>query len=106
SIPHETMMAGWSKPEHPRTVPPAPKLVSDRADIVRVAELIAKARNPVVLTEGAGRTAEGFDALVALSDLAALPVVEKPGATFASFPKDHPMHQGQDFSPYWSTTDL
>jgi len=80
--------------------------VSAQNDIARVAELIAKARNPVVMTEGVGRTEEAFNALVALSDLAALPIVEKPGATFANFPKDHPMHQGHDFSQYWSTTDL
>ena len=106
SIPHETMVPTWSMPEQRRVVPPAPKLVSAQTDIARVAELIAKARNPVVLTEGAGRTPEGFDALVALADLAALPIVEKPGATFANFPKDHPMHQGHNFSQYWSTTDL
>jgi thiamine pyrophosphate-dependent acetolactate synthase large subunit-like protein len=87
-------------------VPPAPKLVSAQNDIARVAELIAKAKNPVVMTEGVGRTAEAFDALVALADLAALPIVEKPGATFANFPKDHPMHQGHDFKPYWDTSDL
>jgi thiamine pyrophosphate-dependent acetolactate synthase large subunit-like protein len=87
-------------------VPPAPKLVSAQNDIARVAELIAKAKNPVVMTEGAGRTAEAFEALVALADLAALPIVEKPGATFANFPKDHPMHQGHDFKPYWDTSDL
>jgi thiamine pyrophosphate-dependent acetolactate synthase large subunit-like protein len=106
SIPHETMVATWSMPEQRRVVPPAPKLVSAPSDIARVAELIAKARNPVVLTEGAGRTSEGFDALVELSDLMALPIVEKPGATFANFPKDHPMHQGHDFSQYWNTSDL
>jgi acetolactate synthase-1/2/3 large subunit len=106
SIPHETMMAAWSMPERRRTVPPAPKLVSAFGDITRAAELIAKARNPVVLTEGVGRNPESFEALVALSELAALPIVEKPGATFANFPKDHPMHQGHDFSQYWSTTDL
>ena len=106
SIPHETMMATWSMPEQQRTVPPAPKLVSAPEDVARAAELIAQARNPVVLTEASGRNAEAFDALVALSDLMALPVVEKPGATFANFPKDHPMHQGHDFDQYWGTTDL
>lgn len=106
SIPHETMVAAWTAPEQRRSVPPAPKLVSAQNDIARVAELIAKAKNPVVMTEGAGRTPEGFDALVALSELMALPVVEKPGATFANFPKDHPMHQGHDFKPYWDTSDL
>jgi acetolactate synthase-1/2/3 large subunit len=106
SIPHETMVAAWSAPEQRRAVPAAPKLVSAQADIARVAALIAKAKNPVVMTEGAGRTPEAFDALVALCDLAALPIVEKPGATFANFPKDHPMHQGHDFKPYWDTSDL
>jgi len=106
SIPHETMMSPWSPPEQRRNVPPAPKLVSAPADIAQAAELIAKARNPVVLTEAAGRNPEAFEALINLSELVALPIVEKAGATFANFPKDHPMHQGHDFSQYWSTTDL
>jgi acetolactate synthase I/II/III large subunit len=106
SIPHETMMADWKRPEKPRNVPPAPKLVCAPDDIRKVAELIAKARNPVVLTEAVGRDAEAFHALVALSDKASLPVVERPGAIFANFPKDHPMHQGHDFSRFWGDTDL
>jgi acetolactate synthase I/II/III large subunit len=106
SIPHETMMADWKRPEKPRNVPPAPKLVSAPDDIRKVAELIAKARNPVVLTEAVGRDAEAFHALVALSDKASLPVVERPGAIFANFPKDHPMHQGHDFNRFWGDTDL
>src|SRR6185437_11697904 len=60
SIPHETMMAAWSMPEQQRTVPTAPKLVSAPEDIARAAELIAKARNPVVLTEASGRNADAF----------------------------------------------
>lgn len=106
SIPHETMVAPWSPPDNRRSVPPAPRLVSAAADIEKVAALIAQARNPVILTEGAGRDPEAFQALIALCDLAALPVVEKPGAIFANFPKDHPMHQGHDFDPYWQSTDL
>jgi thiamine pyrophosphate-dependent acetolactate synthase large subunit-like protein len=58
------------------------------------------------MTEAAGREVETFEALVALCELAALPVVEKPGALFSSFPNDHPMHQGHDFGPYFDTTDL
>jgi acetolactate synthase I/II/III large subunit len=100
------MMADWKRPEKPRNVPPASKLVCAPDDIRKVAELIAKARNPVVLTEAVGRTAEAFHALVALSEKAALPVVEKAGAIFANFPKDHPMHQGHDFNRFWGDTDL
>ncbi len=106
SIPHETMMAGWTRPEKRQEVPPAPKLVCAPDDVKKVAELLAKARNPVVLTEAAGRDAEAFGALVALSDKIALPVVERPGAIFVNFPKDHPMHQGHDFNKFWNDTDL
>ncbi|HET7679988.1 MAG TPA: thiamine pyrophosphate-dependent enzyme [Xanthobacteraceae bacterium] len=106
SIPQETMMAGWTRPEKRQEVPAAPKLVSAPDDVKKVAELLAKARNPVVLTEAAGRDAEAFRALVALSDKIALPVVERPGAIFVNFPKDHPMHQGHDFNKFWNDTDL
>ena len=106
SIPHEIMMAPWSMPEHLREIPKAPKTLAPAEDIERLAGLLAKAKNPVVMTEAAGREVETFEALVALSDLAALPIVEKPGALFASFPNDHPMHQGHDFDPFWEDTDL
>lgn len=106
SIPHETMVAGWAMPERPRDVPPAPKLVCAPEDIRKVANLIAKAKNPVIMTEGAGRDAETFNALVTLSEAAAIPVVQKPGALFSNFPRSNPMHQGYDFNPFWNETDL
>jgi acetolactate synthase I/II/III large subunit len=106
SIPHEIMVAPWSRPDNKRAVPPAPKLVSAPSEIAGAARLIAEADNPVILTEAAGRDAASFEALVALSELVALPVVEKPGAIFANFPNDHPMHQGYDFKPFWNEADL
>ena len=68
--------------------------------------LLVKAENPVVLTEAAGREVETFEALVALSERIALPVVETSGALFANFPKNHPMHQGHDFTSYKDASDL
>ena len=106
SIPHEIMTGDWNRPERPREVPAAPKLVCAPGDIRKVAQLIAQARNPVVFTEAAGREAAAFHALVALSDKAALPVVEKSGSIFVNFPKDHPMHQGNDFNLFFNETDL
>ncbi len=106
SIPHEVMVAPWAKPEHPREVPAAPKTLTPAGDIEKIAGLLAKASSPVVVTEAAGRDVETFEALVALSELIALPVVEQPGALFANFPNDHPMHQGHDFEPYFDETDL
>lgn len=106
SIPHETMTAEWTPPERLRDVPPAPKLVCAPSDVSKVARLLIEARNPVVFTEAAGRDAKAFEALVTLCDKLALPVVEKAGALFTNFPKDHPMHLGHDFNTFWSETDL
>ena len=59
-----------------------------------------------MLTEGAGREVETYEALVALCDMFALPLVEKPGALFANFPKDHPLYQGTEIKPFWNDMDL
>ncbi|MGH8650437.1 MAG: thiamine pyrophosphate-dependent enzyme, partial [Burkholderiales bacterium] len=67
---------------------------------------LSKAKRPLVLTEGAGQEVETYEALVALCEKFALPVVEKPGALFANFPKDHPLYQGIDIKPFWNDMDL
>ncbi|NQU69058.1 MAG: thiamine pyrophosphate-binding protein, partial [Rhodospirillales bacterium] len=106
SVSTETLMEEWNPPENPRDVPPAPKLHTAPEDIQKLATLIAKAKNPVVLTEAGGRDPEGFKAMIRLSELAALPVVENAGSLFANFPKDHPMHQGSNFAPFKQDSDL
>ena len=106
SIPHEIMVSPWELPDKVRDIPAAPKLICAPEDIERVAGLIKGAKNPVILTEGAGREPEAFAGLVALAESAALPVVELNGALFANFPKEHALHQGHDFSRFWDDTDL
>ena len=71
-------------------------------DIEKLAARLSKAKHPVVLTEGAGQEIETYEALVALCEKFALPVVEKPGALFANFPKDHPLYQGTDIKSFWN----
>ena len=99
-------MDGWTPPANPRTVPPAPRMLTAPEDIEKLAAQISKAKHPVVLTEGAGQEVETYEALVALCEKFALPVVEKPGALFANFPKDHPLYQGTDIKPFWNDMDL
>lgn len=106
SVSTETLMDEWSPPNNPRDVPPAPKLQTAPEEIEQLARLIAKAKNPVVLTEAGGRDPACFEAMIRLSELAALPVVENRGSLFANFPKQHPMHQGSDFSPFKDDADL
>ncbi len=106
SVSTETMLDEWSPPANGRTIPAAPINLTAPQDIEKLAGLLAKAKNPVVLAEASGSDAGTFEALVALSEAAALPVVEKPGALLANFPKDHPMHLGHDFEPFWEDSDL
>jgi len=106
SVSTETLMDSWTPPANPRAVPPAPRILTAPEDIEKLAAQISKAKHPVVLTEGAGQEVETYEALVALCDKFALPVVEKPGALFANFPKGHPLHQGTDIKPFWREVDL
>ena len=106
SVSTETLMDGWTPPANPRKVPPAPRMLTAPEDIEKLAAQLSKAKHPVVLTEGAGQEVETYEALVALCEKFALPVVEKPGALFANFPKDHPLYQGTDIKPFWTDMDL
>ena len=106
SVSTETLMAGWTPPANPRTVPAAPRMLTAPEDIDKLAAALSKAKHPVVLTEGAGQEVATYDALIALCEKFALPVVEKPGALFANFPKDHALYQGTDIKPFWNDMDL
>ncbi len=106
SVSTETLMAPWTPPANPRAVPPAPRLLTAPEDIEKLAAQLSKAKRPVVLTEGAGQEVETYEALIALCEKFALPVIEKPGALFANFPKDHPLYQGTDIKPFWNDMDL
>ena len=106
SVSTETLMDRWTPPANLRKIPPAPRLLTAPEDIEKLAALLSKAKRPVVLTEGAGQEVETYDALVSLCEKFAIPVVEKPGALFANFPKDHPLYQGTDIKPFWNEMDL
>ncbi len=100
----ETLMADCAPPASPRTV--RPRLCSPPANIERLAELVAQAANPMVLTEAAGRETETCEALVALAERATLPVVERSTMLFPYFPKNHPLHQGPDLDALGNDADL
>ncbi len=106
SVSTETLMDEWTPPTNGRMVPAVPRNLSAPEDIERLAGQLSKAQNPVVLTEAAGREVETYEALVALCEQLALPVVETGSALFANFPKDHELHQGQSFAPFKHEADL
>lgn len=106
NVPIETMLQEWAKPDRFENAPPPVPPRAPVDDIERVANLLLDAKNPVITTEAAGRSAAGYRALVALAEALAIPVVETPSSLFSNFPKDHPLHGGPSFKPYFETADV
>lgn len=102
----ETMLQEWLRPEQLRKVPQAPKLQPTSADIEKIAALLANAKCPVISVENAGPDQKTFDALIELTELLAIPVVESPGAFFANFPKSHDLYLGANITPLLEEMDL
>jgi len=106
SVSTETLMDEWTAPENARNIPAAPRVLTAPEDVDKLAGHLVKSKTPVVLTEAAGQDPEAYQALLDLCELLSLPVVENPGALFANFPKNHPLHQGHNFKQFWEKTDL
>jgi thiamine pyrophosphate-dependent acetolactate synthase large subunit-like protein len=104
NAPLEVMLQEWTPRENPRRVPPPPKTRPTDRDVERITELLIGARNPVILTETAGRDPAAFAALVELADLFAISVGGR--AAFANFPKNHPLHLGTGIQPFLKDADL
>ena len=105
-VPIEVMMAKWPQPAKMRKAPPPGITRPADSDIQKVADMLLAAKNPVLTTAAAGRTVAGHDALVALCDLLALPVVEGGSAEVTNFPKEHPLHQGFEGNALLREADL
>ncbi|MFC9061666.1 thiamine pyrophosphate-dependent enzyme [Streptomyces sp. NPDC057074] len=105
NIPLEILLEDWDGREAKPVAPPGATHSSpEEADLV--AELIREARNPVVVTETAGREAGGFESLVAFAEAWRIPVVEPDSAVCGNFPRTHPLHAGSDIGPWMDEADL
>jgi acetolactate synthase-1/2/3 large subunit len=76
----------------------------DPRSIQTAADILAEARNPLIITSSAGRSPENVEKLVALSDSFAIPVVAF-NPRYMCFPTDHPMHAGFSPAPFLNTSD-
>lgn len=83
---------------------PAPA-AADAGSIEQAADWLATAKAPLVITANAGRTPRGFDALTALADRCALPVVSFH-QRFANLPSAHPMNFGTQPRPLLNEADV
>jgi acetolactate synthase I/II/III large subunit len=106
TLPREVLMSevdGSPMPEP--TLAPAARTGAGDPDALReVAARLVRSERPMVVTATTGRTQEGFDALLRLAELLALPVVERRERV--NFPTAHPLHQGYDPGPLMEQADL
>jgi acetolactate synthase-1/2/3 large subunit len=84
--------------------PPSRIGAGDPEALREVAARLVRSERPLVLTSTTGRSRRGFDALVRLAELLALPVVERRDRT--NFPTSHRLHQGFQPGPFVDTADV
>ena len=106
TLPREVLMTevGEVKQPAPELTAPARLGAGDPDALRDVAQHLVRSERPVVLTSTSGRTRQGFEALVKLATLLALPVVERRERT--NFPSSHPLHQGFQPGPFVETADV
>lgn len=104
-IPIETMIHDWTPGSKMRAIADAPRTRPADADIAALADLILQSRSPLIITDSAGREVAGFNSLVELAELFAIPVVES-AALYANFPKSHPLYLGGQSERYLQHADL
>jgi acetolactate synthase-1/2/3 large subunit len=106
TLPREVLMTevGDIRQPGPEHAPPARSGAGDPDALRDVARRLVGSERPVVLTATTGRTRQGFEGLVRLAELLALPVVERRERT--NFPTSHPLHQGFQPGPFVEAADL
>jgi len=93
SLPMEYLFDKMTKNAAADNVPiPAP--VADPAAIEELAALLAGAKNPIIITEEAGRNPSVVEKLVELAELIGAGVVESRASSYVNFPRTHPLHAG------------
>ncbi len=104
SLPREVLgepAAGETRQPRARPRPPHPS----PADIERLADWIAEARAPLIITSSAGRHPEDSVALARLAERFALPVVGSSPRHFV-LPSSHPMYMGTTVGGLLPDADL
>src|SRR6201991_4684979 len=104
-LPREPLSASLN--EEPAITPrPAPRPAHpDPAAIEELADWIAKAERPLIITAGPGTDDAAVGALGKVAERAAIPVVSH-NARSVALPSSHPMNAGYDSGPLVAAADL
>src|SRR5207245_1696127 len=105
SIPMEYLFDKMTKNASAENVPvPAP--MADPAAIEELAATLADAKNPVIITEEAGRSTVVVEKLVELAELLGAGVVESRASSYVNFPRRHPLHAGFEPQEFLQEADV
>ncbi len=106
ALPREVL--AWHVDEFTYTSPgriqPASPAAPDPDALERAASILAKSKNPVIITNWGGRNPGVMPALVALAEKYAIPVVEYRNR-FVAMPRHHPMFAGGNPDPFVEAAD-
>jgi acetolactate synthase-1/2/3 large subunit len=93
SVPIEDLMADMPQPLPAPAALPRP-VAADPAALDELADALAAARRPLIITEEAGRDPAAVRALVALAEKLGAPVAEAWQPYYVNFPRTHPLYAG------------
>jgi acetolactate synthase-1/2/3 large subunit len=85
------LLVGEGHRDLPTWVPPA-SVVATPAQIDQVAQILAGAATPLIITEHGGRTDDERDALVRIAETLSAPVFEFMMPAYHNFPRSHPLY--------------
>ncbi len=105
TLPREVLAAPAQAPAIPRAITPASAPGPDPDAIAAAADLLARAKAPLIITTTAGRYPGAAAALTALAETFAIPVVAH-WPRYVSIATYHPMHAGFAPSPTLAEADV
>ncbi|GAA1704422.1 thiamine pyrophosphate-requiring protein [Microbacterium sediminicola] len=106
NLPLEVLLEDAQRPEGGKKVVARGRRVSVPEDIAAVADLLAGAKNPVIITETAGREQGGFEALTALAEDLGIAVIEPTSTVCANISKSSPAYIGNDVEKIIDEADV
>lgn len=91
---------------HKRIIASKRPAVPDRAALETISEWLIEAKFPIAITSYSGRRPDSVNALVALAETLAMPVMESAPHVAMNFPTDHPLFAGPRDSDLLQKADV
>ena len=99
-IPFQLLMGEGHADNRPWVFPTPVVATPDHID--RMAQILASATNPIIVTEHGGRTDADRDALIRIAEALSAPVFEVWMPAYHNFPRSHPLYGLGPWNRYWA----